>query len=74
MLIIFFIIKSNLYDKLKELNETNESDENYIVDDEYCSRATFDPLYFKGTEVYFLYFPGSMEGSYIGGVVVRKKA
>ena len=46
----------------------------YIVDDEYCSRATFDPLYFKGTEVYFLYFPGFMRGSYMGGIVVRNKA
>lgn len=46
----------------------------YIVDDEYCSRACFDPFYFKGTEVYFLHFPGFMRGSYMGGIVVRKKS
>lgn len=51
-----------------------KKDHYYIVDDEYCSRIIFVPRYRKGTEVYFLYFPGSMEGSYIGGVVVRKKA
>ncbi|MCR4556255.1 MAG: hypothetical protein K5779_00325 [Saccharofermentans sp.] len=45
----------------------------YIVDDEYCSRSCFDPFYRKGTEVYFLYFPGFMRGSYMGGVVVKKK-
>ena len=45
----------------------------YIVDDEYCSRSSFDPFYRKGTEVYFLYFPGFMRGSYMGGVVVKKK-
>lgn len=44
----------------------------YIVDDEYCSRTCFDPIYFKGTEVYFLYFPGFMKNSLIGGVVVKK--
>jgi hypothetical protein len=48
-------------------------DHYYIVDDEYCSRVCFDPFYFKGTEVYFLYFPGFMRGSYLGGIVVRKK-
>ena len=45
----------------------------YIVDDEYCSQTIFDPLYRKGTEVYFLYLPGFMRYSYIGGIVVRKK-
>ena len=45
----------------------------YIVDDEYCSQRYFDPFYRKGTEVYFLYFPEFMKGSYMGGVVVRKK-
>ena len=45
----------------------------YIIDDKYCSRAVFDPIYRKGTEVYFLYFPGFMKSSYMGGIVVRKK-
>ena len=45
----------------------------YIVDDEYCSQRYFDPFYRKGTEVYFLYFPGFMRSSYLGGIVVRKK-
>ena len=45
----------------------------YLVDDEYCSRVIFDPFYRKGTEVYFLYFPGFWGSSYIGGIVVRKK-
>ena len=48
-------------------------DHYYIVDDEYSSRVCFDPFYFEGTEVYFLYFPGFMRGSYLGGIVVRKK-
>ena len=43
-----------------------------IVDDEYCSRTVFDPFYRKGTEVYFIYFPGFMKSSYMGGIVVRK--
>ena len=45
----------------------------YIVDDEYCSRAIFDPFYIKKTEAYFLYFPGFMKSSLMGGIVVRKK-
>ena len=45
----------------------------YIVDDEYCSRRVFDPIYRKGTEVYFLYFPDFMKYSYMGGIVVKKK-
>lgn len=45
----------------------------YLIDDKYCSRAVFDPIYRKGTEVYFLYFPGFMKSSYMGGIVVRKK-
>ena len=45
----------------------------YIVDDEYCSRRVFDPVYKKGTEVYFLYFPGFKKSSYMGGIVVKKK-
>ncbi len=44
----------------------------YIVDNEYCSRTFLDPFYRKGTEVYFLYFPGFMNDSYMGGIVVRK--
>lgn len=45
----------------------------YLIDDKYCSRTVFDPFYRKGTEVYFLYFPGFMKSSYMGGIVVRKK-
>lgn len=47
-------------------------DHYYIIDDEYCSRAALNPYYRKGTEVYFLYFPGFWERSYIGGIVVKK--
>ena len=46
----------------------------YIVDDEYCSRAVFDPFYIKKTEAYFLYFPGFMKNSLMGGIVVRKNS
>lgn len=44
----------------------------YIIDDEYCSRTVFDPFYRKGTEVYFLCFPGFWESALIGGIVVKK--
>lgn len=52
-----------------ELRESEFKKASELDSDESC----FDPFYRKGTEVYFLYFPGFMRGSYMGGVVVKKK-
>ena len=52
-----------------ELRESEFKKASELDSEESC----FDPFYRKGTEVYFLYFPGFMRGSYMGGVVVKKK-
>ena len=44
----------------------------YSIDDKYFAETFLvNPVYKKGTEVYFLYFPGTSENSTIGGVVVK---
>jgi len=44
----------------------------YSVDDKYFAQVSVNPKYRKGTEVYFLRFPGYLsETSSIGGAVVR---
>ena len=40
----------------------------YSVDDKYFALLSVNPIYKKGTPVYFLYFP---KGANIGGAVVR---
>lgn len=44
----------------------------YSVDDRYFAETMFSPRYRKGTEVYFLYFPGFCESFHFGGVVIRR--
>ena len=40
----------------------------YSVDDKYFALLSVNPIYKKGTPVYFLYFP---KDANIGGAVVR---
>ena len=44
----------------------------YSIDDKYFAGTLFNPKYRKGTEVYFLYFPGFSESLHFGGAVIRK--
>ena len=43
----------------------------YSVADKYFALISVNPIYKKGTGVYFLYFPGLSDHSSIGGAVVK---
>ena len=43
----------------------------YSVADKYFALLSVNPIYKKGTAVYFLYFPGLSDHSGIGGAVVK---